>query len=109
MEGVEGNPKRLRLQGPAHYAFHCQTGPSEISFSDFKCMHGISAGKAANTLTVLPSRGVRFIMDLRVLEVVSSNQLFCCSVAEVLGCSSSRVTSEAELKPTRQSRKTIPL
>lgn len=57
MEGVEGNPKRCRLQGSAQYAFHCQTGPSEISFGDFKCMHGISAAKAANTLTVLPLRG----------------------------------------------------
>lgn len=93
MEGLEGNPKRCRLQGSAHYAFHCQTGPSEISFGDFKCMHGISAAKAANTFTVLPSRGRegggRFIMDLRVLELVSSHQLFCCSVAEVLDCDSS--------------------
>lgn len=88
MEGLEGNPKRHRLQGSAHYAFHCQTGPSEISFGDFKCVHGISAAKAANTLSY-PQGGVRFIMDLRVLEVVSSNQLFCCSVAEVLDCDSS--------------------
>jgi len=38
-------------------------------------MHGISAGKAANTLTVLPSRGVSLIMDLKVLKVMSKPAL----------------------------------
>lgn len=71
-------------------------------------MHGIAAEKAANILTVLPQGVARFMIDLRALQVMPSNQILHCSVAEVWGRGSSQVTSGAELKPTKQRRKTIP-